>query len=71
MNGWDMFKEEKKTLLRKIIIDIIVAIFTIYAIYLSHTCNKGFNLLGVTGAYFGGPLYIIYKLLVGCNKVKI
>jgi len=67
----DIFKEERKKLLRKIIIDIIFTIFAIYAIYLSHTCNKGFNLSGVTGAYLGGPLYIIYKLIVGCNKVKI
>jgi hypothetical protein len=44
---------------------IIVFFWTlvsIYAIYLSFKCNKGFDIWGFLGAFFFGPLYIAYKL---------
>ena len=68
-----MKEEDKKNTIfsGKSIYNIIFYIITIYAMYLSYTCNKGFDFVEFITACCCGPCYVVYKLFVGCNKVKI
>lgn len=61
---------KKPGISKMMIFNIVIGLFTIYAIYLSYSCNNGFDLVGLIGACCCGPLYVIYKLLVECNKVQ-
>jgi hypothetical protein len=39
---------------------------TVYAVYLSFKCNKGFSIEGLLGALLFGPFYAAYKVAKGC-----
>lgn len=50
------------------IISLFWSAVTIYAVYLSFKCNKGFNLGHTLLAFCCSPLYIAYQLAVNYNK---
>lgn len=55
-------EDEGKTSTLSYITPIVYLLLTIWALYLSYKCNKGFDLGGVLGAICCTPCYIAFKL---------
>ncbi len=46
---------------------IMLVIFCV-AIYLSIKCNKGINFIDFLFAFFCAPIYLLYRIILGCNN---
>lgn len=50
-----------------IIRKILYMILSLYALYLSFKCNKGFDFGSVVVAILFSPIYIVYRMAIPCK----
>jgi hypothetical protein len=65
--GWSNSDSDNSSWVHSII-SLFWSCVTIYAIYLSFKCNKGFSFIGFLGALILSPIYIAYKYATSWNK---
>lgn len=61
-------EEEADNKMGNPLVSLFWSLVTIYAVYLSFKCNKGFNFGHTILAFCCSPLYIAYQLAVNYNK---
>jgi len=50
------------------LISFFWTLVSLFALFLAFRCNRGFNIWGILGAIFFGPIYVVYKLGTNWNK---